>query len=59
MSQRQLHAGDREQAGCALARALHDLDEMNADLSDAQTTEKTAVSDYEGLMAAKKKEVDF
>ena len=31
---------------------------MNADLSDAQTTEKTAVSDYEGLMAAKKKEVD-
>ena len=32
---------------------------MNADLSDAQTTEKTAVSDYEGLMAAKKKEVDF
>jgi len=34
------------------------LDEMNADLSDAQATEKQAVSDYEGLMAAKKKEVD-
>jgi len=34
------------------------LDEMNADLSDAQTSEKKAVSDYDGLMAAKKKEVD-
>jgi len=34
------------------------LDEMNADLSDAQATEAKAVSDYEGLMAAKKKEVD-
>jgi chromosome segregation ATPase len=34
------------------------LDEMNADLSDAQATEAKAVSDYEALMAAKKKEVD-
>merc|ERR1719272_2162028 len=34
------------------------LDEMNADLSDAQATEKKAVSDYEALIAAKKKEVD-
>jgi len=34
------------------------LDEMNADLSDAQATETKAVSDYEALMAAKKKEVD-
>ena len=34
------------------------LDEMNVDLSDAQTAEKKAVSDYEALMAAKKKEVD-
>merc|ERR1711871_1066283 len=33
------------------------LDEMNADLSDAQATEKKAVADYEALMAAKKKEV--
>jgi len=31
------------------------LDEMNADLADATTTEKEAVADYEGLMAAKKK----
>jgi len=30
------------------------LDEMNADLSDAQATETKAVSDYEALMAAKK-----
>jgi len=34
------------------------LDEMNADLADAQATESKAVSDYEALMAAKKKEVD-
>jgi len=34
------------------------LDEMNVDLADAQATEKAAVADYEGLMAAKKKEVD-
>jgi len=34
------------------------LDEMNADLNDATATEKAAVADYEGLMAAKKKEVD-
>jgi len=34
------------------------LDEMNVDLADAQATEKSAVADYEGLMAAKKKEVD-
>jgi len=34
------------------------LDEMNADLSEAQATEAKAVSDYEALMAAKKKEVD-
>jgi len=34
------------------------LDEMNADLADATATEKAAVVDYEGLMAAKKKEVD-
>jgi len=34
------------------------LDEMSADLSDAQATETKAVSDYEALMAAKKKEVD-
>merc|ERR1719238_1303470 len=34
------------------------LDEMNADLSDAQATEAKTVSDYEALMAAKKKEVD-
>jgi len=34
------------------------LDEMNVDLSDAQATETKAVSDYEALMAAKKKEVD-
>jgi len=29
------------------------LDAMNADLSDAQSTESKAVSDYEALMAAK------
>jgi len=34
------------------------LDEMNADLADATATEKAAVVDFEGLMAAKKKEVD-
>ena len=34
------------------------LDEMNANLSDVQATEKTAISDYEGLMVARKKEVD-
>ena len=34
------------------------LDEMNANLSDVQSTEKTAISDYEGLMVARKKEVD-
>jgi len=34
------------------------LDEMSADLSDAQAAESKAVSDYEALMAAKKKEVD-
>jgi len=34
------------------------LDEMNADLADATATEKAAVVDYAGLMAAKKKEVD-
>merc|ERR1719272_1300909 len=34
------------------------LDEMSADLSDAQATEAAAVADYEGLMAAKKKEID-
>jgi len=33
-------------------------DEMSADLADGQNTEKTAIADYEGLMAAKKKEVD-
>merc|ERR1719420_2770841 len=33
-------------------------DEMNADLSDAQATESKAVSDYEALMASKKKEID-
>jgi chromosome segregation ATPase len=34
------------------------LDEMNVDLSDAQAAESQAVSDYEALMAAKKKEID-
>jgi chromosome segregation ATPase len=34
------------------------LDEMNADLSDAQAAESKAVADYEALMAAKKKEID-
>jgi len=34
------------------------LDEMNADLADVTATETAAVADYEGLMAAKKKEVD-
>jgi len=34
------------------------LDEMSADLSDATATEAAAVADYEGLMAAKKKEID-
>jgi len=34
------------------------LDEMSVDLSDAQASEKQAVSDYEALMAAKKKEID-
>jgi len=33
-------------------------DEMSADLADGQNTEKSAIADYEGLMAAKKKEVD-
>jgi len=34
------------------------LDEMSADLADATATEAAAVADYEGLMAAKKKEID-
>jgi len=34
------------------------LDEMNVDLADATATEKAALADYDGLMAAKKKEVD-
>merc|ERR1719272_2924213 len=34
------------------------LDEMNADLSDVTATETAAVADYEGLMAAKTKEVN-
>jgi len=34
------------------------LDEMSVDLSDAQAEESKAVSDYEALMAAKKKEID-
>jgi len=34
------------------------LDEMNADLADAQGVETKAVADFEGLIAAKKKEVD-
>jgi len=33
-------------------------DEMSADLADAQNTEKSAIADFEGLMAAKKKEVN-
>ena len=33
-------------------------DEMSADLADGQNTEKSAIADFEGLMAAKKKEVD-
>jgi len=33
-------------------------DEMSKDLADAQAVEKAAVAAYEGLMAAKKKEVD-
>jgi len=33
-------------------------DEMSKDLSDTTTTEKTAITDFESLVAAKKKEID-